>query len=63
MNAVGQWYKVTTVDGVVSMRCIKHDDEGRILESPQGFLDIDWMEWIDQWSLGRIKLMEPEVDD
>ena len=58
MTAEGNWYKVTTVDGEVEMRCIKHTDEGRILESPQGFLDIDWMEWMDQCSLGRIRQLD-----
>ena len=58
MNMIDKIFDIKLEDGTwVKCKCTKWDDETRRFEpiAGGGFIDIDWMEYMDQASLGRIK--------
>lgn len=54
----GKIFDIKLEDGTwVKCKCIKWTDEVRQFEAldGSGYLDLDWMEFTDQYALGRIK--------
>ena len=57
---LGRTYMIKTADGVVvETECVTWTDEQRVLKAKNGtgYIDLDWMEYLDQASLGRIELV------
>ncbi len=52
---VGCKFIVKTSDGLRSMTCTEHTEERIVFKCVDGVIELDWMEYIDQASLGRIE--------
>ena len=62
MTALGNSYIVKTTDGDIDMRVIKIDNGIYTLERMDGelgYIELDWMEFMDQSGLGRITQIFP----
>jgi len=58
---VGKFFNVKLEGGrLVKMECIEWDCEKRVFKCEEGFLDLDWMEYTDQASLGRITQVDEQ---
>ncbi len=52
---VGQFFNVKLEGGrLIKMECVEWDCEKRVFKCDEGCLELDWMEYTDQASLGRI---------
>ena len=60
MNFEGKIFNIQTDQGEMKMVCLEWTEERRVFSAidQKGFLDLDWMEFQDQWGLGRIELAE-----
>lgn len=60
---IGRTFKIKLQDGeigetTVDTKCVIWDCERRVFEAPcGGFVEMDWMEYLDQASLGRVELV------
>lgn len=60
---IGRIFNIKIADGsIVETKCITWDSERRVFEATkvQGFIDLDWMEYLDQVGLGRIEMVPSE---
>ena len=63
MNLEGELFIVKTQTTEVYMWCKVWTDERRVFEAvdgESGCLDLDWMEYLDQTALGRIREATPQ---
>jgi hypothetical protein len=54
MTDEGKFFKIKTTEGTVVMKCTEHTPDRRILEVGGAWIELDWMEFLDQKGLGRI---------
>lgn len=52
---LGKRFKVQLDNGVEEMECVKHEADHRVLKNENGWLELDWMEWLEQVGWGRIE--------
>ena len=53
---VGRMFQVKTNAGFVQMECVEWNSEKRVFKCDQGFVEMDWMEYLDQSGMGNIYL-------
>lgn len=61
MSLENEYFEVKTTDSTELMKCTVWTDETRVFENKKGFIEMDWMEYLDQVSLGRIRHL-PNMD-
>jgi hypothetical protein len=57
---IGRIFNIKIEGGeIIETKCITWDSENRVFEATkvQGFIEMDWMEYLDQVGLGRIEMV------
>jgi hypothetical protein len=51
---IGRTFQIKTSAGFMQMECVIWDSETRAFKNEQGFVEMDWMEYLDQQAMGNI---------